>query len=238
MLSVHVFGKLNANSGQKFNKCSLNNAKNSVLEPHVSRFDVLRKVDADDFLLIEVYNTADGPGAHKETAHYNEWRDTVAPMMAEPRVAKKYRTIFPAEQAHWDTKPAAGDIDVETYSSRTGGTWSASLDESFEEGTGMFAVVVDVQVTPGSEEAFIAASLDNCKNSIKEAGVTRFDLMQNTDDSANFALVEVYNTADAPAAHKATAHYAAWAAAVTDMMARPRQSSKWRTLFPSPKFWK
>ena len=75
-------------------------------------------------------------------------------------------------------------------------------------------VVADLVKTWGSEEAFIAASLDNCKNSIKEAGVTRFDLMQNTDDSANFALVEVYNTANAPAAHKATAHYAAWAAAV------------------------
>ena len=66
----------------------------------------------------------------------------------------------------------------------------------------MLAVVVDVQVTPGSEEAFIAASVRNCKASAFEPGVHRFDFLRNTEDPLNFALVEVYNHPDAPAAHK------------------------------------
>ena len=239
LLAVHVVGTLTAGSSEAFTKHSLLNAKNSILEGGISRFDVLKRLETDDdeFLLIEVYNTAEGPAEHKETAHYNAWRESVADMMAVPRSATKYTTLFP-EDAHWATKPAAGDIDVESFSSQeSGGSWAATLEESYAASTGMLAVVVDVAVVPGMEDAFIAASLDNCRNSIQEPGVHRFDLIRNKDDPTNFALVEVYNSGDAPAAHKATAHYAAWRDIVGSMMARPRVARKYRSMFPAPLHW-
>jgi len=49
---------------------------------------------------VEVYRTAEAPAAHKETAHYTTWRDTVAEMMAEPRTSVKYANVFP-DDAGW-----------------------------------------------------------------------------------------------------------------------------------------
>ena len=70
----------------------------------VSRFDVLQHTeDACNFLLLDVYNDEGAPAKHKETAHYLEWRDAVADMMARPRAAKKYRSAFPPTAAGWDT---------------------------------------------------------------------------------------------------------------------------------------
>lgn len=77
------------------------NASASVLEPGIARFDVVRhRDDPTRFILIEVYRDADAPLRHKETEHYALWRDTVAPMMAEPRTSVKLDTIFP-EPADW-----------------------------------------------------------------------------------------------------------------------------------------
>jgi autoinducer 2-degrading protein len=45
--------------------------------------------------LVEAYRTPDDPARHKETAHYQTWRDAVADMMAEPRSSVKYDNIFP-----------------------------------------------------------------------------------------------------------------------------------------------
>ena len=244
LLAVHVTGTLSPGCSEAFYKHSLQNAKNSVLEDGISRFDVLKKETTsagtgadDEFLLIEVFKSVQGPVEHKETTHYKEWREAVAPMMAAPRVATKYRTLFPDVDEHWDTKPSAGGIDVDAYTGCEGGDWAASMEDSFAQSTGLFAVVVDMAVLPGQEAAFVEASLRNCRNSIQEPGVSRYDLMQNTDDACNFALVEVYNSADAPLAHKGTAHYAQWAEEVKDMMARPRQAATYRTLFPEPLHW-
>eukprot|EP00121_Abeoforma_whisleri_P000151 Awhi_evm2s135 len=52
--------------------------------------------DSTKFLLLEVYATPEGPVHHKTTAHYNEWRETVADMMAVPRTAQKLINLFPA----------------------------------------------------------------------------------------------------------------------------------------------
>lgn len=68
---------------------------------------------------------------------------------------------------------------------------------------------------------------------MKEAGVTRFDFLQHQKDPSVFSLVEIYNRPDASAAHKATEHYAKWAQTVQSMMAQPRTSTKYTTLFPS-----
>jgi (4S)-4-hydroxy-5-phosphonooxypentane-2,3-dione isomerase len=82
---------------EAFKAASLENAKNSVLEPGVFRFDVVQqKDDPERFVLIEIYRTEEDPARHKETAHYKAWRDAVAGWMAEPRKAVHYRGLFPA----------------------------------------------------------------------------------------------------------------------------------------------
>jgi quinol monooxygenase YgiN len=90
----------------------------------------------------------------------------------------------------------------------------------------MLTVHVHVRVKPDQIEAFKAASVENARNSRREPGIARFDVFQQQDDPTRFLLVEIYRTAEAPAAHKQTAHYQAWAEAVADMMAVPRSSVK------------
>lgn len=101
----------------------------------------------------------------------------------------------------------------------------------------MLVVHVHVRVKPEFIEAFKQASTANARESLKEPGIARFDLVQHEDDPSRFVLVESYRTADAPAAHKATAHYAAWRDAVAPMMAEPRSSEKFRSVFPPETDW-
>jgi len=101
----------------------------------------------------------------------------------------------------------------------------------------MLIVMVHVHVKPESVEAFKQATIENASNSVQEAGIARFDVIQQTDDPTRFILVEVYKTAEAPAAHKATAHYLRWRETVADMMAEPRQGIKYTNLFPSDGDW-
>jgi (4S)-4-hydroxy-5-phosphonooxypentane-2,3-dione isomerase len=101
----------------------------------------------------------------------------------------------------------------------------------------MLIVHVFVQVKAGQEEAFKAATLENARNSVQEPGVARFDVLQQADDPRRFVLVEVYRSAEAPASHKETAHYAAWRDAVADMMAEPRTSVKYNNVFPDEHGW-
>ena len=81
-----------------FKEACLENARNSVQEPGIARFDVIKQIeDPSRFTLVEAYKTEAAPAQHKETAHYLKWRDTVAEMMAEPRQGVKYRNLFPEE---------------------------------------------------------------------------------------------------------------------------------------------
>jgi len=101
----------------------------------------------------------------------------------------------------------------------------------------MLAVHVNIQVKPECVEDFIKATEENAKNSLQEPGIARFDLVQQQDAPARFVLVEVYRDAEAPARHKETAHYARWRDTVADMMAVPRTSIKFETLYPEPARW-
>ncbi|MBE0657982.1 MAG: antibiotic biosynthesis monooxygenase [Bryobacteraceae bacterium] len=101
----------------------------------------------------------------------------------------------------------------------------------------MLIVHVHVQVKPECIEAFKMATEANAGASVQEPGIARFDVVQQSDDASRFVLVEVYRTAEAPAAHKATAHYAEWRDAVADMMAAPRTSVKYANLFPEDAGW-
>jgi (4S)-4-hydroxy-5-phosphonooxypentane-2,3-dione isomerase len=101
----------------------------------------------------------------------------------------------------------------------------------------MLVVHVHVHVKPESVEAFRQATIANAKESVKEPGIARFDVVQEADDPTRFVLIEVYRTADAPAHHKETAHYRAWRDAVAEMMAEPRKSIKYSNVFPADKGW-
>jgi quinol monooxygenase YgiN len=102
MFIVHVHVHVKPNFVQAFKQTSLENARNSVQEPGIARFDVIQQLDDPTrFVLVEVYRTKDDPARHKETAHYTKWRDTVAEMMAEPRSSAKYDNVFPDDQG-WD----------------------------------------------------------------------------------------------------------------------------------------
>ena len=101
----------------------------------------------------------------------------------------------------------------------------------------MLVVHVHVQVKPECVEAFRRATVENARNSVREPGVARFDVAQQADDPTRFVLVEAYRTAEAPAAHKATAHYARWRDAVANMMAEPRAAVKYANVFPPDDGW-
>lgn len=99
MLIVHVQVHVKPESVTDFVQATLENARASVQEPGIARFDVVQQQDdATRFVLIEVYRTPEAPAAHKETAHYAKWRDAVASMMAEPRTSVKYNAVFPDAQ--------------------------------------------------------------------------------------------------------------------------------------------
>ena len=101
MLIVHVHAHVKAEFVDAFREATIENASQSVREPGIARFDVVQQTDDPTrFVLVEVYRTTDAPAQHKETAHYQKWRDTVAPMMAEPRSSVKYSDVFPPE-AGW-----------------------------------------------------------------------------------------------------------------------------------------
>jgi autoinducer 2-degrading protein len=102
MFIVHVFVNVKAEQVDAFRAATVENARNSIKEPGIARFDVIEQQDEPTrFVLVEVYRTSDDPALHKETAHYQKWRDTVADMMAEPRTSIKYSNVFPDEQV-WD----------------------------------------------------------------------------------------------------------------------------------------
>jgi quinol monooxygenase YgiN len=94
LVHVHVLPEAVA----AFAAASAANAVNSLREPGVARFDVLQQADDPTrFVLVEVYHNVEAAASHKETAHYAAWRDTVAPMMAEPRASVKYTNRYPAD---------------------------------------------------------------------------------------------------------------------------------------------
>ena len=101
----------------------------------------------------------------------------------------------------------------------------------------MLVVHVHVRVKPEYVAAFKAATLDNARQSIREPGIARFDVMQRADDPTRFVLVEAYRTPEAPGAHKETRHYAVWRDLVAPMMAEPRSGVKFENVFPEDAEW-
>lgn len=95
---VHVFVDVKKNCIDQFKAASLENAKHSRQETGIIRFEVLQqKDDPSRFLLVEIYRSQQDAGAHKETQHYQKWRDAVADMMAQPRRSIKYEMLSPLD---------------------------------------------------------------------------------------------------------------------------------------------
>ena len=98
MFIVHVNIHVKPERIEAFRQATIQNARQSVQEPGIARFDFLQHADDPTrFVLVEVYRDADAPARHKETSHYQAWRDAVAPMMAEPRSSVKLSNVFPAD---------------------------------------------------------------------------------------------------------------------------------------------
>ena len=101
----------------------------------------------------------------------------------------------------------------------------------------MLIVHVHVHVKPESVADFMRATIENARSSVQEPGIARFDVVEQQDDTTRFVLIEVYRTPEAAVTHKETAHYAKWRDAVATMMAEPRQSVKYKAVFPEPEGW-
>jgi len=103
MLIVHVHVRVRPGRTADFLAATLINARASLGEPGVLRFDVIQdEHDPDHVVLAEVYRDAGAAAAHKQTPHYATWRDNVAGMMAEPRASTKFSAVFPAGPGDWE----------------------------------------------------------------------------------------------------------------------------------------
>ncbi len=99
MLIVHVHVRVKPECVETFKRVTIANARESLKEPGIAKFDAVQQQDDPTrFVLVEAYRTPEAPAAHKETRHYQAWRDAVAPMMAEPRASVKFVNVFPDDQ--------------------------------------------------------------------------------------------------------------------------------------------
>jgi autoinducer 2-degrading protein len=100
MLVVHVHVHVKPECVEAFKQATVANARESIKEPGIAAFDcVQQQADPTRFVLVEAYRTPQAPAAHKETGHYQTWRDAVAPMMAEPRTSVKFTNLYPEDSA-------------------------------------------------------------------------------------------------------------------------------------------
>jgi quinol monooxygenase YgiN len=96
LVSIHV----KPEAVEAFKVATIENSRNSVLEPGIARFDFTQQVDDPTrFVLIEVFRDEAATVAHRATRHYQTWRDTVADMMASPRTLTRLSTVFPGDES-------------------------------------------------------------------------------------------------------------------------------------------
>jgi len=99
MLIVHVHVHVKRELVSAFIEATVENAKKSVGELGIARFDVIQQCDDPSrFILVEVYRSVEATVRHKETAHYAKWRDIVAPMMVDARTSVKFNNVFPSDE--------------------------------------------------------------------------------------------------------------------------------------------
>jgi len=101
----------------------------------------------------------------------------------------------------------------------------------------MFVLLVYAHVKAESVDGFLKATLENARNSRLEPGCARFDVVQEIEDPTRFTLIEVYRSREGHARHRESAHYNAWAAAVTEMFAEPRTRGIYQSVDPPESEW-
>jgi (4S)-4-hydroxy-5-phosphonooxypentane-2,3-dione isomerase len=106
MLVVHVHVRVRPGRVEDFLAATVINARASLAEPGVLRFDVIQdQADPAHVVLNEVYRDEEASAAHKRTPHYAAWRDSVAEMMTVPRESARYSAVFPAGAQAWASGP-------------------------------------------------------------------------------------------------------------------------------------
>ncbi len=101
MYIVQVFIHVKPNKVKEFEAATIENARKTIKEPLVARFDLIRQLDDPTrFVLLEVYRSPEGHDRHKETEHYKLWQRVAEPLMAEPRTRILGENVFP-EDASW-----------------------------------------------------------------------------------------------------------------------------------------
>ena len=96
MIVTLVYVQIKSEYVKGFIEATRENHESSVKENGNIRFDILQDSnDPTKFVLYEAYETEEAVIAHKETAHYLKWRDTVAMWMAKPREGVKHKLLFP-----------------------------------------------------------------------------------------------------------------------------------------------
>jgi len=101
----------------------------------------------------------------------------------------------------------------------------------------MHILHVFLHVKPEYVEAFKAATVENARNSVREAGIARFDVIQQADDPTRFVLVEFYRSNDARTQHRATNHFLMWRDTITDMLVTPLTRTEYVNIFPDDDAW-
>lgn len=98
LIRVHV----KPNAVRAFEEATRRNHLESIAEPGVLRFDVLRNPEKPgEYVLYEVYASHEATQVHKETTHYIAWKDAVAEMMDSPRESEAYEVVEPTAESAW-----------------------------------------------------------------------------------------------------------------------------------------
>ena len=104
MLIVHVHVKVKPEHVDAFVAATLANAKASLEEPGVLRFDVIREEGAGDrFVLVEVYRTDDDPARHKEQGRQDRQR-----RQGQDHLQPAHHPRMPVGARHFRRHPPAG----------------------------------------------------------------------------------------------------------------------------------
>lgn len=94
--------RVKAGSEAEFERLTTENHEASLTEPGVLRFDVLKDTDnPGTYYLYEAYRDEAATWAHKETDHYQYWKEQVAPLMEGERTAAATTPIAPLTEAAW-----------------------------------------------------------------------------------------------------------------------------------------
>jgi autoinducer 2-degrading protein len=93
---------VNGDRIDEFKRISVRNRQGSIGEQGILRFDVLHdESEPQHFVLYEVYRDEQATLDHKETEHYQRWREAAGPMMARERESISCTPVSPTDPGEW-----------------------------------------------------------------------------------------------------------------------------------------